>query len=249
MPNMVINDYQAGQNLTYDTPQSGNVVLLIDKGKYFAFKLDDVMRHQSDINLLDSWANDASEQMKIKVDQTVLGAVYADAAAANKGSAAGRISQSINLGATGSPVGLTKTNVLDYIVDCGTVLDEQNIPETDRYLILPAWACGMIKKSDLKDASISGDGTSVMRNGRLGVIDRFTLYSSNNLASVTDGSHTAFHALAGHKVGITFAAQMTEMDTLKDPNTFGQLVRGLNVFGFKTIKGEAVVDLYAYKAS
>ncbi len=45
------------------------------------------------------------------------------------------------------------------------------------------WVCGMIKKSELKDASLAGDGTSIVRNGRLGIIDRFTLYCSNNLAN------------------------------------------------------------------
>jgi hypothetical protein len=71
--------------------------------------------------------------------------------------------------------------VLNYIVDMGTVLDERNIPETGRWLVIPPWAAGMIKKSDLRNASISGDGSSLLRNGRLGMIDRFTLYASNLL--------------------------------------------------------------------
>lgn len=249
VPTMVINDYQAGASLTYDTPSAPVVDLTIDKGKYFAFKLDSVMKHQSDLDLLDNWATDASEQMKIAVDKTVLGSIYANADAANKGAAAGRISGGYNLGTTGAPVGINSANVLDVIVDAGSVLDEQNIPETGRFLVIPAWLAGMIKKSDLKDASISGDGVSVMRNGRLGVVDRFTLYSSNNLTNVTDGANLAYHVLAGHPIGTQFAAQMTDMETLRDPNTFGDLVRGLNVFGFKVTKAQALVDLYVYKAS
>jgi hypothetical protein len=101
--------------------------------------------------------------------------------ALNKGATAGKVSANIDLGASGAPAVLTPATVLNYIVDLGTCLDEYNIPETGRWLIIPPWAAGMIKKSDLRNASISGDGVSLMRNGRLGMIDRFTLYASNLL--------------------------------------------------------------------
>jgi hypothetical protein len=170
---------------------------------------------QSDIGLMNMWAQDASEQMKISIDTDVLGTVAADVAAANKGGAAGRISGNINLGATGAPVQLSKTNVLDFIVDMGQVLDEQNRPETGRFLVLPFWATALLKKSDLKDASITGDGTSPMRNGRIGMIDRFTIYQSNNLRRVTDGANQAFDILAGVKNGLTFASQLTKTESLR----------------------------------
>lgn len=209
--------------------------------------LDDVDKIQSDMKLLDRWSQDASEQMKIKIDTQVLGTVYADVASTNKGATAGAITAGFNLGATGAPVQLTKTTILDYIVDLGTVLDESNIPETGRWLVLPSWATGMLKKSDLKDASITNDSVSPLRNGRIGMIDRFTIYNSNNVAKVTDGAITVFRCLAGHSVGLTFATQMTNMETLRAESTFGQLVRGLQVYGFKVTKGDALAELYAYK--
>lgn len=243
----MINDYKPGQTLSYETPESANVELNIDKGKYFAFKLDKVDKIQSDIDLMDNWASDGGEQMKIAVDTDVLGNIYADVHAENKGATAGRKSGDINLGTAGTPVTLTKTNILDYIVDLGTVLDEQTVPETGRWLVLPAWACGMIKKSDLKDASLSGDGSSIMRNGRIGMVDRFTIYMSNNIDISVDGSDNVFNIIAGHKAGLTFAAQMTDMETLPNPNSFGQLVRGLNVYGYEVIEGKYLTHLYAKK--
>src|SRR6185295_6831216 len=149
----------------------------IDYAKYFALALDDVMEKQSDINLLSDWSADAAEQMKISIDTHVLSTIAAGISPDNKGTTAGKISDSINLGTTGAPVVLTPLNILNYIVDLGTVLDEQNIPETGRWLVLPPWAAGLIKKSDLRNASISGDGVTLLRNGRLGMIDRFTIYS------------------------------------------------------------------------
>ena len=49
----------------------------------------------------------------------------------------------------------------------GTVLDEANCPEGDRFLVIPAKMAGLIKQSDLKDASITGDGSTPLRNGDL----------------------------------------------------------------------------------
>lgn len=247
VPNITIRDYQKGMTLTNERPESASVELNIDKGKYFSFTIDKVDKYQSDLNLMSKWAEDAGEQMKIAIDADILNAMYVDAAAENKGATAGRKSASFNLGAAAASIALTSVNILDYIVDCGTVLDEQNIPENSRWMVIPAWMGGMIKKSDLKDASLTGDGQSALRNGRIGMIDRFTLYLSNNLTSVVDGANTCWNIPFGHKAALTFAAQMTEMETLKAESTFGEIVRGLNVYGYEVIKASAMGVLYARK--
>ena len=235
-PEITIRDYVKGQSLTVENPDKPKIQLVIDKGEYFACVEDDVDKVQSDINLMDTWSKDASERMKIKIDKAVLAGIVADVSADNEGTTAGRISNNIDLGTTGSPIAITKTNVLEYIVDLGTVLDEANTPEGERFLVIPAKMAGFIKKSDLKDASLTGDSTSVLRNGRLGMIDRFTLYVSHNLP-VAAGK---FDIIAGHKMGFTFASQMTEMETIRAESTFGDIVRGLQVYGFQTIKPEAL---------
>lgn len=247
IPTLNINDYESGQTLVNQRPTSNIVELNIDKGKYWSAIVDDVQDVQSDIGLMNMWAQDASEQMKITIDTDVLGNIITDVTAANKGATAGRISSSVNLGATGSPVQLSKTNIVDFIVDLGQVLDEQNVPETGRFLVMPFWATAMLKKSDLKDASLTGDGTSPLRNGRLGMIDRFTLYQSNNIAKYTDGSVTAYDIMAGHKNGLTFASQLTKTETLRAESTFGNIMRGLQVYGYKVIDGTMLARGYVYK--
>lgn len=239
VPTITISDYQIGQQLNYEVPTSTGVELNIDRAKSFGFKCNSIDKHQAHLPLLEKFAQDAAEQMKIKIHRDVVRSVYADVAAVNQGATAGAISGGFNLGTTAAPVAITKTNVLDFIVDMGTVLDEQNIPdnEAERYILLPAKMCGLLKKSDLKDASITGDGQSALRNGRLGVIDRFTVYRDNGLQMDAGGK---FHLIAGHKKGLTFAAQMTEMDTMKHPDYFGDFVRGLNVYGFEVVNDAAL---------
>jgi hypothetical protein len=209
--------------------------------------LDDIMELQADLNLLSMWADDAGEQLKIVIDTAVLALLDAGVDSLNKGATAGKISANIDLGASGAPAVLTPATVLNYIVDLGTCLDEYNIPETGRWLVIPPWAAGMIKKSDLRNASISGDGVSLMRNGRLGMIDRFTLYASNLLPTATEGSATAFRMFAGHPHGLTFASQISKLETLRSEQTFGTLLRGLQVYGAKVLDGIALAELYAIR--
>lgn len=246
-PDIAISDYEIGGGLTYEKPTSAKVELQINRAKYFAFEVNDVDAYQADIKLMDDWSNDAGQKMKIAIDTDILGSIYADVAAANAGATAGVDSSSYNLGDTGAPISIDKTNAVDYLVDCGSVLWEQNVPETDRWIVIPTWYANLLKKSDLKDASMMGDGTSVLRNGRLGMIDNFTVYVSNNMSKTVDGSDSVTNILFGHKKALTFASQMTEMETLKNPNDFGDLVRGLNVFGFKVIDPNAIGHMYAIK--
>lgn len=236
-PTITINTYTKGLALSSQVPSSTPIELNIDQGKYFQVVIDDVDAVQTDIKLMNAFTDDASQQMKIAIEKDIFAAVFSSAASANKGSTAGAISGNIDLGVTATPVAITKVNVLDHLVDMGLVLDEQNVPETGRWVLVPAAMAARIKKSDLKDASVSGDGTSMLRNGRLGMIDRFTLYSSNNL-SVTSGKYSI---MAGTKDAISFASQITKVENLRSQTTFGDLMRGLNVYGYAVTKPEALI--------
>jgi hypothetical protein len=130
------------------------------------------------------------------------------------------------------------------------VLDEQNVPAEGRWMVVPAWMVTLLLTSDLKNANLTGDATSVIRNGMIGVVDTFTIYRSNQLSTSTDGSsNTCTRILFGTNHAVTFATQITENETLKNPTGFGDLWRGLQVYGFKTVKAEAMGLLYAYKSS
>ena len=244
-PTLEINDYSIGQTLVNQRPEAPVVELNIDKGFYWSTIIDDVVEKQQDIDQMNLWAQDAAEQLKIKLDSRVLGSIVPDVAATNKGATAGRISGNIDLGATGAPEAVTSSNILEYILKMGQVLDEQNVPETGRFLVLPFWATTRLKLSDIKDASLTNDGSSPLRNGRVGMIDRFTVYNSNLLPTYTDGSDKTTHFLAGTKDGLTFATQLTKTESLRAESTFGNIMRGLMVYGHKVIKPEALVALYA----
>lgn len=254
-PTITVADYEANMDLVIQRPSSNMIDLSIDQAKYFNLALDDVMEIQSDLDQMSMWAEDASEQMKISIDSEVLSylGTTTDIAAANRGITAGAISANIRLGTAAAPLYVNKVgsgteagdstsndqSIVDFIVNAGQVLDEQNIPESGRWMVIPAWVAAMIKKSDLKDASLSGDGTSILRNGRLGMIDRFTLYLSNLLPTLDSAVDTT-SVFFGTKAALTFAAQFTKMETIRSERSFSNLLRGLQVFGYRVVNGVAM---------
>lgn len=247
LPDIEIHDYVKGTNLNIQRPNPGKVQLSIDHAQYFNIGIDDIDKFQSDLDYVNKWAAHGGKQLAIAQDRRVLANVYADAHARNKGATAGKISQNINLGAAGAAIQLTKTNIVEFLVDVGLVFAEQDVPEDQRKVVLPAWACSLIKKSELKDASLSGDGTSMLRNGRIGMVDNMEIFSSNQVSSVIDTGAAAWNALACHRDALTFAAQLTESRTFQAESTFGWFARSLVVYGFEVIKPEAMIHMFIKK--
>lgn len=229
-PTVIIGDYTEEQKITYQDLADDKIEMTVDKAKFFAFKVGDIDKAQSDIKVINEATGDAAKNMKISVEKGVYGSVYASA------------TQTI------ASLQMTKLLVLDWIVDAGVALAEKNAMDGDDspFILIPPWVSGMIKKSDLKDASISGDGKSTLRTGRLGMIDNFTIYVSNNLAGGTTVGSPA-QCMAGTRKAISFASQFTKTETLRLQETFGDAVRGLNVYGFKVTQPDALVSMPCYK--
>lgn len=244
---VTIRDHVDGQDLVYEDIEGSTVELLIDKGLYFGFNANLVTQYQSDIDYVSEWSTNASNRLKIKMERNIFADIYASAHANNKGATAGKMTVGINLGVTGTPLVLTKDNINELIVDVGTVLDEQDVPDDgDRFIILPARMMGLLKKSDLREYNVSGDSANQnLRKGKVGMLNNFNIISSNLLARVTDGEYSPYHIIAGHKMALTFASQIVKNEKMTNPKAFGEIVRGLQVYGYKVIKPEALVDVYA----
>jgi len=252
-PTITIKNYMADGLLEIERPASNIVEMVIDHGKYFNLILDDVMEVQSDLNMMNMWSDDAAQQFKIVVDREVLASLMGQAAPKNKGQTAGQISGNIDLGVTGTPLAIVarnptgatgKVEIVDLLVRLGQTLDEQNIPETGRWVVLPAWISSQIKMSELRDASLTGDSVSILRNGRLGMVDRFTIYVSNLLpmglaAGLAAGESVIY---AGTQHALSFASQINKVETLRSELTFGTLLRGLQVYGSKVLDGTALAQ-------
>ena len=249
---VTLRRYYKGQDMIIQNIEDTLIDLVIDQSWYYDFGCDDIDGFQAkggSNSLMNDWADDAGNKAAETFEDIVINDVDADAHADNVGSSAGAISASFNLGVAGTPFELTKANILDKMVDVRSVLRENKCPRKDLWATLPEWAAGMIMKSDLKDASLTGDGKSIIRdeNGRLGKMAGFSVYETNILDAVTDGSYTAYSMLFGWKKAIAFAAQMTKMRKIEPFTTWSTLMQGLYVFGYKVLRSQGLSVLYARK--
>lgn len=259
IPTLSVNTYVVGAGLNYEVPAPSTIELQIDKAKYFAFQVNDVIEHQAKPNLMDMFTNDATMQLKIAVDSNVLYNTWNQAATGNYGATAGVNSGSYNLGTDTAPVTLTGSNVLQMITNFSGVLDEQNIPETERFVVIDPATRNLLMQSNLAQAQFMGDSQSMVRTGKIGRIDRFDIYVSNNLPKASAGSNTPYVSgdgtessitstsglkrrvlVAGHKSAISFASQITKTEQVRNPSDFGDFVRSLMVYGFKVTKPESL---------
>ena len=218
VPSITVANYTG--TISYQDVTTSTIELLVDKAKSYAFKVDDVLKAESDISFWDEAARDASEQMRIAVETDVLGNIVAGVQAGNV------------VDVTTTP---TASNILDPILEAARILDEDNIPDSDRFLVVSPKVIELLKKSDLKFAYLTGDSASPLRNGKVGMIDRFTVYQSNLLAAGSGGDAGKRLCLAGHKKFACFASQFTNTETVRLESSFGDGVRGLKVYGYKVV--------------
>ena len=233
VPTISINDYSVNNSIAYQDVSDEMISLNINKAKYYAFKVDYIDDYQSDIALIDTITQDASMQMAVTVDKAVLQSVYADAAT------------TIAAGALSS---LTTDTYIRPLLEAGQALDENNVPrDGKRWAVITPEYARYLKLSDLKQVLTTGDDESPLRNGFVGSIDGMNIYVSTNLLNAVGSiSSATSKMLVGHESALTFASQFIKHEMLPLQNTFGYGIKGLQVFGFKTVKPESLVLLTAY---
>jgi hypothetical protein len=261
-PSISISDYTAGMSLNYEVPVPIFQDMQVDKGKYFGVQVNDVLAYQSDMDLMNMFTEDAAKQLKIAIENEVLfnNFVTEGPHASNEGATAGAISAAYNLGTDVTPIDqATPANVLNAILRMSSALDEQNVPEDGRFLIITPFDRNLLMQSNIAQAYFTGDQSSVVRTGKIGMLDRFNVYVSNLLprgnagkalvASLTDpatggavsNAKTRRLMVAGTKAATSFAMTINKTEPLRNQTDFGDIVRGLAVYGRKVVKPEALV--------
>jgi len=252
LPTFTNRDYVQDMPLVVEEPDPSSLSFTVDYAKYFSFKLGSIAAHQIDYDAMGKWSDHASRKMATGVngvDETVLQTIYADAHSQLAGATAGKNGQ-FNFGVAGTPLAITKSTVIDLFVDVGTAMDELDVPPDGRKAVIPPWVNGLIKKSDLKDASLTGDDQSPIRNGRIGKINGFEVFVTNNLKDTSSGGHTATELIFTHQLATAFALQFTEKKVFDvGVAGFGQALKLLYVFGFKVVKPEALCHVHAYQGT
>lgn len=233
---VTIGSYTAHTDITVEDIDDATRSLLIDQAKYFAFELDDVERAQAvnGASVLSQATDNAAYQLKDVADAFLLAAMNT----AVQGGAN-------DLGTVA--IHTTKQNLYDAIVDLGVVLDEDNVPEEGRFVVVSPSLHGRLQKLDTFVAAGDDRGAGVRTTGFIGSVSGLDIYKSNNLPAVTDAAATGGIAIAGYRGATTYAEQIVSVEAARMEKRFADMVKGLHVYGAKVVRptGLAVVEFDA----
>jgi len=247
-----ITIYPVTRNMApvWQTPTSDSVTMTVDRAIGFAFRMDKIdLKQFLNKQFMEDCAGDAAQQQKIYIDTEFLEDIYSDAAAANIGLTAGAKSASYNMGVSGTPFPVTRTNIIDKLLEMEGIGDESNWPESGRWVVLPSHYAVMLKQSDIKDASMMGDGTSTLRTGKIGKLGNLNIYTTNLYTAHTD-TYSCYYVLFGHQSSTCFVSQLIDteyFDKLESVQS-GKGMKGTQVYDWKVVKPESLGYLYSYKA-
>lgn len=238
--NITIGDYT--RNGTIASPEqltSEQMVLTIDQAKYFHFYVDDIDKAQANGDVIDAAMERAAYGLAKAVDTHI----------AKMFSQAGVILDGTNhAGITVDPAGTSGMKPYDLVLLVAQKMDENNIPEAGRWMVVPPWFHTALLKSEEYRLAFQDYKTT----GKIPEVAGIRILKSNNLRPIkynsTSGvweepssgaTHTAI--LAGIDLAITYAQQIQSIEAYRPENRFADAVKGLLVYGAKVFYPQALV--------
>ena len=225
-----VKDYTKGTPIVVDELATTQSTLTIDQGKYFAFRVHDVDKAQAAGDFQGPATKSAGIALRDGADIYLAGVLKDGALAANKLGTLQVIDDDP------SKVSGDQYTAFKVLVQLREKLDAQSVPTTGRYVVVgPKTYSGLLM--DPRFTKVDESGTAEgLRNGIVGRAVGFDVLVSNNVPS-TSGRELA---IAGVPDAFAFASQLVETEALRDPDHFGDIVRGLNVYGAAVTRPEGI---------
>lgn len=255
MPDIGTSRYVDGMKIKYQKPESYDLQFKIDKGLYYAFVVSDVQKAFSDIpNWAEKWTDDGGKQLAQDWETWFFKDIGSGTKADihNWGRNAGAISESYDLGITGTPVSLYKSDALakdgtaynsgdkttpmELITRCAATLDEQKGGAgATKFVIVPVWMTQVLQNSEVfQSADKMGDDVSILRKDAvtsIGKVAGLDVYVSNLLPKAQLGATTRYEypIIFGDNSAITFADEVSITEVLRDKSVVGDFHRSLQI--------------------
>ena len=249
-PVISVSDYTRGSDTTATKLTDQELTMVVDSAKAFKFIVDDIETKMSHVNFKEVASSSAAYALKDSFDAAVIANMFSGLSASSPDHVLGA-DNATALGAnvydgTGSvDIGLTsETDPLNLMARMARLLDEQDVPEEGRWFVAGPDFYEQLGQSSSKLLSVDFNaGQGSIRNGLVssGKLRGFDMYKSNNIAAT---SNATGKVLAGHISSTATAQTIISTEVLRDPSSFGDIVRGLHVYGSKVLRDEALVGAF-----
>ena len=249
-PVISVSDYTRGQDTTPTKLTDQELTLVVDSAKAFKFIVDDIETKMSHVNFKEVASSSAAYALKDSFDAAVIANMFSGLSASSPDHVLGAdsataLGANVYDGAGSVDIGLTsETDPLNLMARMARLLDEQNVPEEGRWFVAGPDFYEQLGQSSSKLLSVDFNaGQGSIRNGLVssGKLRGFDMYKSNNIAAT---SNATGKVLAGHMSSTATAQTIISTEVLRDPSSFGDIVRGLHVYGSKVLRPEAIVGAF-----
>ena len=249
-PVISVSDYTRGSDTTATKLTDQELTLVVDSAKAFKFIVDDIETKMSHVNFKEVASSSAAYALKDSFDAAVIANMFSGLSSSSPDHVLGADSATalgagvydgagaVDLGTSG------ETDPLDLMARMARLLDEQNVPEEGRWFVAGPDFYEQLSQSGSKLLSVDYNaGQGSIRNGLVssGKLRGFSMYKSNNIAAT---SNATGKCLAGHISSTATAQTIISTEVLRDPSSFGDIVRGLHVYGSKVLRDEALVGAF-----
>ena len=258
-PTITVSQYTRGSVVNTQNLADDQITLTVDQANAFAFKIDDIEERQSHINFEALATSSGAFSLKRKYDANVLQAISDGAGIAGADDASlsgGLTTTNTSLGTASSPINVETDDAgINLMLLMARVLDDQSVPEENRWFVAPPIFYEKMFQAGNKiaEVQVTGDASSNLRNGLAtpGTLAGFSCYKSTALNSTagtdqvtlsgvaTDASENVI--LAGHISSTATASHIAKTEVVRSTESFSDVVRGLHVFGRKVLRPEALV--------
>ena len=220
-------------NITYDELEPTSQDLVIDQKKFFAFKINDVAQVQANTDIMEAHLKNAKKAIEEVQDAYIL-SLHTEVDTKNV------------VGAEEAAVTLDKSTIYSKFVELALCLKNSNAVTTGVrpwVVINPTIESYLLQSSEFIGAHNVADET--LREGAIGRIAGMDVLVSTNLGDVGG----KYYVLAGTNEAITFASQLSKIESLRDKDSFSDLVRGLYLYGAKVVQPKALAKMVVTAAA
>ena len=250
-PEITVYQYERGADVTATKLTDQEVTLIVDTANAFKFIVDDIETNMSHVNFRDTATSAAAYALRDAFDEGVIASMFSGVSASSPNHILGSDNATDLAAGTFDGTGnldigfdSSEHDPIDVLGHMSRLLDEQNVPEEGRWFLASPDFYEVLASSSSKLLSVDYNaGQGSIRNGLVtsGLLRGFNMYKSNNIADTTNA---AGKCLAGHISSTATAQTITSTEVIRDPDSFGDIVRGLHVYGTKVLRGEAIVSAF-----